>query len=58
MPKRPPVVLDGASKLGTKILISGGGRGNITSRVIAATDFCGGSPNVIKRVLPPFRLRT
>ena len=51
MPKRPPVVLDGAAKLGTKILISGGGRCNITNSVVTAADFCGGSPNVIKRVL-------
>ena len=51
MPQRRPVVLDGAAKLGTKILISGGGRCNVTNRVVTAADFCGGSPNVIKRVL-------
>jgi len=45
------VVLDGAKKLGAKILVAGGGRCNVTNRVVTAADFCGGSRNTIKRVL-------
>jgi len=45
------LVLDGARKLGAKILVSGGGRCNVTNRVVTAGDFHGGSPNLIKRVL-------
>ncbi|MCH7839328.1 MAG: NAD(P)/FAD-dependent oxidoreductase [Planctomycetes bacterium] len=51
MPTRSVVVLDGAGKLGAKILISGGGRCNITNCVVTPADFFGGSPNAIKRVL-------
>ena len=51
MPTRSVVVLDGAGKLGAKILISGGGRCNITNRVVKPADFFGGNPNAIKRVL-------
>jgi hypothetical protein len=45
------VVLDGAAKLGAKILVSGGGRCNVTNRHVAETDFQGGSRPVIRRVL-------
>jgi predicted Rossmann fold flavoprotein len=44
-------VLDGASRLGAKILISGGGRCNVTNRRVTAADFCGGSRSTIARVL-------
>jgi len=54
MPGRSVVVLDGARKLGAKILISGGGRCNVTNRVVTAADFAGGNPNVIRRVLSAF----
>jgi len=54
MPVRSVVVLDGADKLGAKILMSGGGRCNVTNRVVTPADFCGGNPNVIKRVLAAF----
>ena len=54
MPARSVVVLDGADKLGAKILVSGGGRCNVTNRVVTTADFCGGSPNVIKQVLSAF----
>lgn len=53
-PGRPIMILDGAPRLGAKILVSGGGRCNITNRTVTAADFCGGSPNVIKRVLAEF----
>ncbi len=48
------VILDGARKLGAKILVSGGGRCNVTNRSVTARDFHGGSPHVIKRVLAAF----
>lgn len=54
MPGRSVVVLDGAKKLGAKILISGGGRCNVTNRVVTAADFSGGNPNVIRQVLAAF----
>ena len=54
MPERSVVVLDGARKLGAKILISGGGRCNVTNSVVTTTDFSGGNPNVIKQVLSAF----
>lgn len=45
------VILDGASKVGAKILVSGGGRCNVTHEAVDAADFWGGSPNVVRRVL-------
>lgn len=53
-PGRSVVVLDGAAKLGAKILISGGGRCNVTNRVVTPGDFCGGNTNVIKQILAAF----
>ncbi len=47
-------IVDGAKRLGAKILISGGGRCNVTNRSVVAKDFNGGSRNVIKRVLKTF----
>ncbi|QDT31673.1 BaiN/RdsA family NAD(P)/FAD-dependent oxidoreductase [Thalassoglobus polymorphus] len=47
-------VLDGAKRLGAKILISGGGRCNVTNQAVTAKDFNGGSRNVVKRVLKAF----
>lgn len=44
-------ILDGAKKLGAKILVSGGGRCNVTNAVVKPTDFFGGSVHIIKRVL-------
>jgi len=43
--------LDGAKKLGAKILVSGGGRCNVTNARVADTDFFGGNRNVVRRVL-------
>ncbi len=54
MPERTIVLFDGAKKLGAKILVAGGGRCNVTNRVVSASDFCGGSPHVIKRILAAF----
>lgn len=46
-------VLDGAPRLGTKILVSGGGRCNVTNSVVTAEDF-NGSRGSIRRVLGAF----
>ena len=47
------LALDGAPRLGAKILISGGGRCNITHDVVHAKDF-NGSRNAIAKVLRTF----
>src|SRR6266540_3134361 len=44
-------LLDGAPKPGAKILVSGGGRCNVTNTVVAETDFWGGKRTVVRRVL-------
>src|SRR5882672_3967564 len=50
-PERRVSLLDGAAKIGAKILVSGGGRCNVTHEAVGAADFWGGSPNVIRRIL-------
>lgn len=45
------IALDGAKKPGAKILVSGGGRCNVTNREVRVEDFCGGSSHIIKRIL-------
>lgn len=47
------VVLDGARSIGAKILVSGGGRCNVTHDVVEATDFFG-NRRIIKNVLAAF----
>ena len=49
-------ILDGAAKVGAKILVSGGGRCNVTHEAVAPGDFWGGSPNVIRRILAAFNV--
>ena len=46
-------LLDGAKTLGAKILISGGGRCNVTHNLVSATDFFG-NRRIIKNVLAAF----
>jgi len=53
-PKRTLVVLDGAQKLGAKILVSGGGRCNVTHDVVTEEAYAGGSRNAIRKVLRRF----
>jgi predicted Rossmann fold flavoprotein len=48
------VALDGARRLGAKILVSGGGRCNVTNRVVTEADFQGGSAAAVRRVLQGF----
>lgn len=45
------LVLDGARKLGAKILIAGGGRCNVTHDVVDENAFAGSSRNAIRKVL-------
>jgi len=47
-------VLDGAAKVGAKILVSGGGRCNVTHETVGPADFWGGSPHVVRRILAAF----
>lgn len=46
--------LDGARKIGAKILVSGGGRCNVTNTVVTPADFRGGSSHVVRRTLEAF----
>jgi predicted Rossmann fold flavoprotein len=45
------VVVDGAARLGAKILISGGGRCNVTNARVTAADFYGTNRSLIAKVL-------
>jgi predicted Rossmann fold flavoprotein len=47
------VILDGASTIGAKILVSGGGRCNVTHEAVTPTDFFG-NRRIIKNVLAAF----
>ena len=47
------LLLDGARTLGAKILVSGGGRCNVTHQVVSPTDFFG-NRRIIKNVLAAF----
>ena len=44
-------LLDGAAKLGAKILVSGGSRCNVTNAVVTERDYWGGKRTIIRRVL-------
>ena len=48
------VALDGAKKLGAKILVAGGGRCNVTHHAVGPDDFSGTSRNTIAKVLRAF----
>ncbi len=53
--QRPGVIaLDGARKLGAKILVAGGGRCNVTHDVVDESSYNGSSRNAIKKVLRRF----
>ena len=47
------VLLDGAKTIGAKILVSGGGRCNVTHEVVRVGDY-NGNPNIIRNVLAAF----
>jgi predicted Rossmann fold flavoprotein len=49
------VLLEGAKRVGAKILISGGGRCNVTHEAVRTEDFnFGGSPNIVRNILRAF----
>ena len=50
-PEASVLLLDGAKKPGAKILVSGGGRCNVTNTVVTERDYRGGPPPIIRRVL-------
>jgi predicted Rossmann fold flavoprotein len=45
------LLVDGAKMPGAKILVSGGGRCNVTNRVVTEHDFWGGPSAIVRRVL-------
>jgi predicted Rossmann fold flavoprotein len=53
-PSLDVVLLDGAPRPGAKILVSGGGRCNVTNTVVTQEDFWGGKRTVVRRVLQAF----
>jgi len=48
------LAVDGARKLGAKILVAGGGRCNVTHWRVAEADFAGSTPPAIRKVLARF----
>jgi hypothetical protein len=48
------LLLEGARKPGAKILVSGGGRCNVTNERVTPEDFCGGPRPLIRNVLRAF----
>jgi len=46
--------LDGARRVGAKILVSGGSRCNVTNRIVTERDFWGGSFRLVRNVLRAF----
>jgi len=53
-PGRRVLVLDGARSLGAKILVSGGGRCNVTHHAVDETAFNGSTPAAVRKVLRRF----
>lgn len=47
-------IVDGAKKIGAKILVAGGGRCNVTHHKVLPKDYAGASRNAIKKVLKAF----
>ncbi len=48
------LILEGARKPGAKILVSGGGRCNVTHRVVKPEDYQGGNQTIIRNILRAF----
>lgn len=48
------LALDGARKLGAKVLVAGGGRCNVTHHRVDEHDYAGSSPHAIRKVLRRF----
>ena len=51
------VAVDGAKKLGAKVLVAGGGRCNVTHHAVDETAYAGASRNAIRKVLRGFGVR-
>jgi predicted Rossmann fold flavoprotein len=51
---RQIILVDGAAKLGAKILVAGGGRCNVTHEAVDETAYAGSSPGAIRKVLRRF----
>ncbi|MGQ9650709.1 MAG: NAD(P)/FAD-dependent oxidoreductase [Phycisphaerae bacterium] len=48
------LLLEGTSRPGSKLLLTGGGRCNLTNRTVRPQDFSGSSPHALKKVLGAF----
>ncbi|MFN5756361.1 MAG: NAD(P)/FAD-dependent oxidoreductase, partial [Planctomycetia bacterium] len=48
------VAVDGARKIGAKILVAGGGRCNVTHWKVTEADYAGSTPPAIRKVLRRF----
>lgn len=48
------ILLESVRKPGAKILVSGGGRCNVTNKSVTPEDFCGGPRPIIRKVLNAF----
>lgn len=48
------VLLDGTRRPGAKILVSGGGRCNVTNRAVTPEDYWGGPSTIVRKVLKAF----
>lgn len=53
-PRPRVVLLDGARRPGAKILVSGGGRCNVTNEIVTPDDYEGGPRTIIRKVLKGF----
>lgn len=53
-PRQSVLLLDGARRPGAKILVSGGGRCNVTNRSVSERDFWGGRSTIVRRILRGF----
>jgi predicted Rossmann fold flavoprotein len=53
-PGRSVLLLEGAGRPGAKILISGGGRCNVTNTVVTDRDFWGGRHTIVRQILRAF----
>src|SRR5437667_422630 len=51
---RSVVLIEAARKPGAKILVSGGGRCNVTNTIVSERDFWGGRPTIVRRILRAF----
>ena len=53
-PERSVALFDGAKRPGAKILVSGGGRCNVTNTIVSDKDFWGGRATIVRQVLRAF----